>query len=817
VAPEIQTAAILSLDNRLRGLADIGDKLTGEQFARMLDESYKGLEPGQRPTVEEARLGIRAMRHELPSDQQAAVNEYAGQVRANVAQRTKDAVAGKGSSELPAEQLRSDLLQSVVDNEMAQLKAKLDVTNRRKAAALRPATETTAQYGEALATAEDAMAGKPVVRGPDVTPAPPPLVDVARVGQTRQAVKEHGAPVAQRHLDLIESFAGAEKPKFPSGKVFRGKKVGEGDWLDQIPTSERMRLSTEGWFSPKKGNGMDIDVWADMLERNGAPGVHDVGSAVDWYLNEIRNVWDAKRGTHEEVLRNAGDQLGLDPNHVREIARGGRQGVADVIDSMGDQMARTREEFRALPDEKRAEFADYIETLKEYGSDDADYADVIGNFLPGFAGEGGLEARLTGRVPIVDVADYLIRESDPTYRPALPREVARMNRSVGALLNEMRRRQAEYRRHDRRGKMLQGQMENLHETLDKPLQDRVAATGDAFVTKARNVAARLPEDVAGQAMAAVETAAREAERVQGARLDLPRRVNEALANFREHMTQAQQADLDRAMTRWQGRRTRLLARTFDRNMEAVPARFRPTLTAARDNVNTLLQMADEATDVAGRDYLLGLAEEITTNLSSLTKDGIDPAHLIGGMPRSGARPERRDRHVDPQGEPGVPAQGRVRAGAGRGRHAHRGGRRHEPGPQRNARPHRGAVRPGRVRSGGRRRRHGARRAGRRGAGCRLPSLAGARHPGRRSKGRNQGGARAGVPGPGVVGQADGQGDAGPGVGDRQGQDQPAAVVAALARATSPATSSWLPSTVASTRCAWPARWPTSCGRRRRRT
>jgi hypothetical protein len=340
VAPEIQTAAILSLDNRLRGLADIGDKLTGEQFARMLDESYKGLEPGQRPTVEEARLGIRAMRRELPPDQQAAVNEYAGQVRANVAQRTKDAVAGKGSSELPAEQLRSDLLQSVVDNEMAQLKAGSTSTNRRKAAALRPATETTAQYGEALATAEDAMAGKPVVRGPDVTPAPPPLVDVARVGQTRQAVKEHGAAVAQRHLDLIESFAGAEKPKFPSGKVVPGKKVGEGDWLDQLPTSERMRLSTEGWFSPKKGNGMDIDVWADMLERNGAPGVHDVGSAVDWYLNEIRNVWDAKRGTHEEVLRNAGDQLGLDPNHVREIARGGRQGVADVIDSMGDQMAR---------------------------------------------------------------------------------------------------------------------------------------------------------------------------------------------------------------------------------------------------------------------------------------------------------------------------------------------------------------------------------------------------------------------------------------------------------------------------------------------
>jgi hypothetical protein len=83
------------------------------------------------------------------------------------------------------------------------------------------------------------------------------------------------------------------------------------------------------------------------------------------------------------------------------------------------------------------------------------------------------------------------------------------------------------------------------------LQDRVAATGDAFVSKARNVAARLPEDVAGQAMAAVETAVREAERVQGARLDLPRRVNEALANFREHMTQAQQADLDRA---WPGGR-----------------------------------------------------------------------------------------------------------------------------------------------------------------------------------------------------------------------------------------------------------------------
>jgi hypothetical protein len=84
--------------------------------------------------------------------------------------------------------------------------------------------------------------------------------------------------------------------------------------------------------------------------------------------------------------------------------------------------------------------------------------------------------------------------------------------------------------------------------------------------------------------------------------------------------------------RYEKRRAAHLTRLMDDQARAMPARFRTVAGTARREVRALLDMAEELNrqSAGAGDALIRIAEDAPTTLATLTAQGVDPTHLIGG-------------------------------------------------------------------------------------------------------------------------------------------------------------------------------------------
>jgi hypothetical protein len=665
LAPDEEAAAIMSVEGANKPLETAYDSGDTELFNRSVENAYGHLPLDQRRTPEQVALEIRYRRGELPTEQAARMDEFVQSVRAVQGPRTERATQGIGQRALPAEQLGSAPLESTITAERQRLE-ELRAAPTKKLGKLEkklsrymeqenlPAGASTRmampELRVAEAAAQGAAEGRPVIDTGRMTepltgvePAPPKISVAERVGDIHTAAQEHGAAEAQLHLNEMERVIGGERPAWPSQS--KGASLqGERDWIttEGVTPAERARLLREGWFKGAKSGANTVDAFASTVENGLGRGPVSTDEAMSWYLDNIRRIWAARGGSSPGVLQNVADQFSMHPQDVTDILSpahrgGGVQALRAIEQQLATELPPLRAEYRRLPAEEQAVFEQVLHAYDGFGATDADYLQLVTDFFPHLADPSGLLARLTGRVDMRSLAEYLSTGEMPAFppqpilRPATGREIQRMGENIGRLRERTSRYVTQARTLRQRISGYDEAIANLPDTVQRTFQDRLAAASDPFVKRAKTIARQAGEkDVATAIDRIVEDLTGAKQRFQ-----IPQRVYEAFDAIKDQLPQESINALDEAFKRNNTRLTKLRSELSDLQLDAMPAPWRPVGVVARRQVDQFLKEAETA--FAAGDHDLGakyvtMAEEIPTSLEQLVATGINPTHLIGGEP-----------------------------------------------------------------------------------------------------------------------------------------------------------------------------------------